>query len=262
MALNLTILTNYTTPGEFFVGTNTNEHGNLKSVISKIEKRVLTDLIGAKYYNELQADLLAYQTANPSAISLKPTLRKYYDLVFGFTWIDQDDETIHHNYEGFLDMLRGFVFYHYVRDYAMKRTGTGIVEIIGENSSPTSKEYIGAYLRTKYNEAVQRYKNAQCVLEVFKNGYEHPFTLFEETGTPGTYQIDVDFTPPMIDQNDEIVLSEYPNETITVSTDITNGATVTDFEATATTGLANVTNSNFEFTAFEDYVTKEYEYNF
>lgn len=61
--------------------------------------------------------------------------------------------------DGYLDMLKGFIFFYYMRDFAFKRTLTGVTSLNNENSNNATFSQWG--LHNSYNKAVKNYRVIQ-----------------------------------------------------------------------------------------------------
>ena len=59
------------------------------------------------------------------------------------------------------EMLKGVIFFHYVRDNNMYHTITGLVSNNNENSNAEIKEKGGQYITQKYASALETYSAIQ-----------------------------------------------------------------------------------------------------
>jgi len=57
------------------------------------------------------------------------------------------------------EMLKGFVYYNYLRDLVRRATTTGLTEVFPENAKSVSGVWFD--LNRRYNEAVETYKVIQ-----------------------------------------------------------------------------------------------------
>lgn len=182
MAVNILKLSDFINSGEFSVGLNTNEHPNMTSTIERVEKKYLTDLLGARLYNALQTDLAINNDGTATA-------QKWIDFINGVTYTTVDNPDIDVNYEGVKRMLKALVFFYYLRDHVIKRTGAGTVQLFGENSENVPVNVANGIIESKYNIAIDLYHDAQCFIEEFQEDtFEYDGT---GSGGPGVYEFDV-----------------------------------------------------------------------
>ena len=63
--------------------------------------------------------------------------------------------------EGMVEMLKGFIYYHYVTSENVKHTIMGLTKSINENSSSASYEMIYRTGEVRYNEALNTFTDIQ-----------------------------------------------------------------------------------------------------
>lgn len=120
----------------------------LQLYIDKFEPYYLKRLMGADLYALFNADLAGSPSVPVSAI--------YLSL---FNPFDIDDNGCLRSSEGIKQMLIEFIYFHYVRDSAHKKTQGGTVVNDVEVSNPSP--YNGYNLVQAYNEGVKNYKEIQ-----------------------------------------------------------------------------------------------------
>lgn len=234
MAKQITVVNDYTAQGEFFVGLNNNDHPALTAEIARVEQEVFEQLLGVREYNKYQTDLSA---ASPAV----PTQNKWIDFVTGATYIPDEDPDISINFKGVRDrMIKGFIFFFYMRDMAMKRTGTGMVQLFGENSQPMKPETANGILIDKYNIGVRLYCEAQEWLKDREEVTGQFDSLVE--GPAGTYTMTLnaaDEAPEYLIVGDTVTLDLHPDESFTVTIVDYSGPKVITMTATAGLGAGS-----------------------
>ena len=123
---------------------------SLQPYIDKYERYYLTRLLGAELYNLFIADL----TALPSPQVPQDAI--YLSLFNEFS-ID-DNECIYIS-EGMIEMLKQFVYFHFMRDMSNHKKIAGVYRTNIETG--TNLGYNGYNLVESYNQGVTNYKNIQ-----------------------------------------------------------------------------------------------------
>lgn len=139
------------TNGKFQLHTGVYNLPNLTEYIDKYEKRYLVELLGADLYNEFIADVTL-----GLGVPTEPRFIKIYDeFVEDYSW------TILYSV-GMKEMLKGFIYYEYVKDQIVQMTPLGPVVPSGENSRNSNTLYTQIY--TRYNDAARTYKAIQAYI--------------------------------------------------------------------------------------------------
>lgn len=139
--------------GKYKLAKDTYSKDLLDSYIEKYEKIYLQDLLGCELYDAFIADL---NTDTPPA----PLSQRFIDI-YEERCIN-DVCGIMYRSDGILDMLKGFIYYHYILDQKFKSTIIGTVV----NEGSFSRE-IGAAKSTmedRYNSAVDSYISIQLFI--------------------------------------------------------------------------------------------------
>lgn len=141
-----TVPTDYT--GFYQIGrTNFSE---LQVYIDDLEPERLRDLLGCDLYDLFIADLDG--NGNPQT-------QRFIDIFNPFCDDDGNTEGIQQRSQGIPVMLKGFVYYDYVKDSGFSNLITGNVKNDFSNSAiATSVEY---GLRQRYNRAIRSYEAIQ-----------------------------------------------------------------------------------------------------
>ena len=133
--------------GEYKISTD--KFSNLTAYIDKFEKFYLVRLLGADLYDLFIADLTV---STPQVPQTSP----YTEIYAPF---HTDDNGCLRISEGMVKMLVQFIYFHYLRDNLNKKTTSGVVQNMNENS--TEKGYTGFNLVQSYNEGVENYQEIE-----------------------------------------------------------------------------------------------------
>jgi hypothetical protein len=175
----MSIVTDENLIGHFRIAINKHETDTLQSFIDRFEKIYLTDLFGPTIYTAFKADL---NPANPNTPNNTP-----FTTIFDFFQItDSCGQTF--NCNGLLDMLKGFIYYHWNAENWLKKTASGTVVIDSENSTVRNSATIG--LANYWNDAVMNYDLIQLYIcqniELFETAPEIKFTGIQKEFMPLT----------------------------------------------------------------------------
>lgn len=127
--------------------------------IEKYEKRYLLDLLGAELYKLLELDSIG-----PAA----PTEPRFLEI-FNPLMFDYGVNIYESN--GFLEMLKGFIYFEFLRDTISQATINGNVRPLGENSAENSTIYSTMWIR--YNEGVKTYQAIQKYIFLNPENYDY-----------------------------------------------------------------------------------------
>ena len=133
--------------GYYDVSKDSFTEEDLENYITKLEPVILSKLLGVELYNLFVADL---DTNNV------PQTQIYLDIYNAFN-VDYNS-TIISSY-GMLEMMKGFIYYDYMRDSQFSSVITGKVDSDFANSRKVSSIEYG--LQERYNIAVQTAWNIQ-----------------------------------------------------------------------------------------------------
>jgi hypothetical protein len=134
--------------GKFALHSGMYTTTDIQSYIDKYEKRYLLDLLGADLGNEFVTDI---QIGGGS-----PTESRFIDI-YAPIELDYGHELILS--DGIKEMLKGFIYFEYLKDQVSTVTAVGMLTPKGENSEPVSGLFTQMY--TRYNDAVRSYKGVQ-----------------------------------------------------------------------------------------------------
>lgn len=147
--------------GKYLLAVNRFTEDNLDTFISKYERRYLIKLLGAELYSLFSADL----TGTPS----EPQEERFTVIFEEGQWDLVDNEpTIS---DGIKEMLKGIIYYHYVRDNNMYHTITGLVSNNNENSNAEVKEKGAQYITALYAAAIETYNAIQQYISYNSDDY-------------------------------------------------------------------------------------------
>ena len=133
---------------DFSTGTNTIRHNgyansNLQWYIDKYERDFLIDLLGVPLYDLFIADLSGGV----------PVSAIYTDIFEPIATVIGTENLVN---RGMKEMLKGFVYFHYVRDDMFKQTPTGAKSTQSDNS--TNVTLTSMNIQSRFNDSVDDYK--------------------------------------------------------------------------------------------------------
>ena len=136
------------------------------SLVNVTERTVLSGvycsdgLLGKKIYTELIADLDANNT---------PQTQRFIDLVTGKTYNKNGIDRI---FVGIKTMLTYFVYSEFLKTMQFVETGTGLAELLHENSKNVSRKEINYRSHLRWNRGVDIYNGeAYQFLQDFQGNY-------------------------------------------------------------------------------------------
>jgi hypothetical protein len=144
--------------GKFELHTGMYAQTNLQEYIDKYEKRYLIDLLGATLGNAFINDVILGGGT--------PTTPEFLDI-FNPIELDYSLEIIQS--DGIKEMLKGFIYYEYLKDQAAQVTAVGMVTPKGENSERVNSLFTQMY--TRYNDAARSYKGVQKFIWTKRGDY-------------------------------------------------------------------------------------------
>jgi hypothetical protein len=158
--------------GKYELHTGMYDQAKLQEYINTYETRYLVELFGEKLYNEFISDL------TPSNVPRSPN----FQFVFNSFYQNINLHTIIQS-DGIKTMLKGFIYFEYMKDTTNQVTPNGMVIPSNENSTTASTLYSMMYAR--YNEAIRSFKAIQTRIMINQQlsiGQVVQFTLIN-TGT-------------------------------------------------------------------------------
>lgn len=139
---------------------NSHKIGELQSYIDNVEPNVLRDLLGCDLYTLFIADL----------VGGIPQTQRFIDIFNSFCFDDGVNSGCQHRSSGMVTMLKGFVYYNYVRDADYFNTISGNVKNDFTNSSSINSMMYG--LDERHNVALSTYEQIQWF--IFDNSTDYP----------------------------------------------------------------------------------------
>lgn len=144
----------------------------INDYISIYEQRYLVELFGTELYNQFIADLDVLNV--PQSPNFQFIFYPFYENILLHTIIQS---------EGIKQMLKGFIYFEYLKDKTNQMTPNGNVVPMGENSTTASTIYSMMYAR--YNEAMRTFRAIQTHIAINMNQPTGQIVLFTLTD-PGT----------------------------------------------------------------------------
>jgi len=126
---------------------------DLEFYIEKYEKSYLQDLLGCELYDAFIADL---DTNEPPV----PQTQVFLDIFDSFC--ENDGCGLMYRSDGIVDMLKGFVYYHYVLDQKFKNNINGTM--VSESSFSREVDLSKSTMEDRYNLAVNSYVSIQLYI--------------------------------------------------------------------------------------------------
>ena len=143
--------------GKFELHTGMYEQAKIQAYIDKYEKQYLIKLLGSDLYDLFVADLVA-------GVPQDPIYLKLYDP-FNYDRLDCSIEIL----EGMIEMVKGFVYFQYLKDQTNQVFVSGSVRPVGENSENVST--LNMMIYTRYNESIRSYKAIQTYICDYLTNY-------------------------------------------------------------------------------------------
>jgi len=143
--------------GKFELHHGMYEQAKIQAYINKYERQYLVKLLGVELFNLFVADLSS--GVPQTAIYTKIFEPFEYDNVNCYVYIS----------EGMVDMVKGFVYYQYLKDLTNNVAVSGNVRPMGENSENVST--LNSMIYTRYNDSVRTYKSIQHYICDYNSDY-------------------------------------------------------------------------------------------
>ena len=138
--------------GKFNLAVNQYQEDYLQKIIDETENKVLNELFGFDLYDLFIQDL----------INDYPTSQRFIDVFEPLRF----SVPIKVMTEGIKEMLKGFIYYEYIRLTTAQHTTTGVSQTQGENSETRAAENLN--VTVKFNESIINFKGIQTLMS-----YEH-----------------------------------------------------------------------------------------
>ena len=144
--------------GKFIIPTNPMQTTDLQTYIDDAQRSFLVQLLGVELYDLFIADL----------VNNVPQSARFIKIFDPFNDQTNDVLTIS---DGMKEMLKGFVYYLYLRDLVNRATTTGLTKSLPENADNVSGVWYD--LNRRYNESVETYKVIQnYMLVLYPTNYK------------------------------------------------------------------------------------------
>lgn len=147
--------------GKFKIAKDCYNKAELDSYIEKYEKKYLQDLLGCALYDEFIDDLNNNDSPRPQS--------NRFRRIFNEFCIDGECGMLYRS-EGILEMLKGFVYYHYVLDQKFKNVTTGTV--VNETAFSRDVALSKSTIEDRYNLSVESYIAVQMF--IMDNEVDYP----------------------------------------------------------------------------------------
>jgi hypothetical protein len=138
---------------QYKVTVNTFTEADFQVYINKFVQKYLTDLLGVELYNLFIADLVADV----------PVTQIYLDLYNEFSFDDGVGSGCQHRSEGMIEMLKGFIYFHWLRDQFSQNVISGAVK--NDYSNSVQARMVETNMESNFNEAIESYQQIQWYIE-------------------------------------------------------------------------------------------------
>lgn len=145
--------------GFYAISQNKFDKDALQAYIDQYEKDYLQDLLGCELYDIFIADLDV--NGVPQTV--------IYQTIYNELCVDESLYTCTcdkvKRSSGIKQMLKGFIYYHYIRDQRLKNTISGTIVNDNENSVQASTNELITLIHRRYNDSINSYKAIQSYID-------------------------------------------------------------------------------------------------
>lgn len=125
--MSLVLPTDFGTQDKYYIPLSTKQEAGLQETIDRVEREYLSRMFGKELYDLFVADLVA----NPNG-SQAPSSARFLTLYNPLMY--QDDGCLYQT-RGMVEMLKGLVYFVYIKDRVRLLTTNGIKTTDSENAS-------------------------------------------------------------------------------------------------------------------------------
>lgn len=151
--------------GKAKVNYNSHQEGDFEAYITRYERVYLIELLGVELYNLLIADLVAGVPSSSRFLAI-------YNPIA----VEISGENV--TTRGIVEMLKGFIYFHWVRDNMTQQTTVGSKRTSSENATNISGT--SALIQARFNDSVEDSRNVQ--LFIYENDEDYPEYNGKEIG--------------------------------------------------------------------------------
>jgi hypothetical protein len=141
--------------GQFEIALDPEQEADLETYIDDVEAEYLPKLFGKELYDLFVVDWNTAPVGTPTA----PRFSMVYD-----PFVEQNDCVMIQS-KGMVEMLKGFVYYLFIRDQITRSTTMGVDSFLGENVE--AKTAIQHDTTRRYNDGVDTFKTIQYYMSTF-----------------------------------------------------------------------------------------------
>ena len=178
--------------GYFNIAQDPQTESKLESYITRYEKKYLIDLLGFDLYELFVADLDVNGVPQTerfvniyNALNYDENVEPFFYPV-GFRKSKCDDNRVESEptySEGMVNMLLGFIFFEFVKEYDLIVSQTGVTVNVNENSENSPGATHTHLSETRYNSSIASYK----VIQRYIRENESVYPEFKGTSKETTY---------------------------------------------------------------------------
>lgn len=142
--------------GKSKINYNTYQQSDLEAYIDRYEREYLIDLLGVTTYNAFIADLSGGVPVSANFLAI-------------FNPIADEINDMNVATRGMKEMLKGFIYFHWVRDNMVQQTTVGSKQTQSENAANISGT--SALIQARFNDSVDDYLSIQYFIENNEDDY-------------------------------------------------------------------------------------------
>lgn len=131
--------------GKYELHTGMYEQDKINAYIDKYERQYLVKLLGVDLFNLFVADLLSGVPQDP-----------IYQAIYNPFEYDYSQGGCIVFSEGMVEMIKGFIYFQYLKDQTNQVAVSGNVRPLGENSENVST--LNSMIYTRYNESIKTFR--------------------------------------------------------------------------------------------------------
>ena len=141
--------------GRYKIALDPEQDTDIGLYIDSVEEEYLPKLFGKELYDLFVIDWTTIPVGTPTDLRFKEV----------FDPFTKQNDCVMIQSIGMEDMLKGFVYYLFLRDDVTRSTTVGLERILGENVESVSA--IGHDITSRYNESVDTFQTIQYYMDIF-----------------------------------------------------------------------------------------------
>jgi len=150
--MSLVLPTNFAIQDKFYIPLKTKQEAGLQATIDRVEREYLSRMFGKELYDLFVADLVT----NPGGEQV-PSSARFLTLYNPLMY--QDEHSCIYQTDGMVEMLKGLVYFIYIKERVHLLTTNGIKTTDSENALNATG--ISMDINNRYNDGIEAYKVLQ-----------------------------------------------------------------------------------------------------